>query len=60
MKNIEDISLERIHTLQLKAGFVPRKEKSVEDMLFNSNADVMFTRFAYLIAKELQDDHPAE
>jgi hypothetical protein len=56
MKNIVDVSLERIAQLATLAGYKSREVATVNDMFLNSSDDVMFTRFAYLIAKELGDD----
>lgn len=53
MPTIENISLERIEELAKKAGHKPHTEHTVMDVLTNQQSNVMFTRFAYLIAAEL-------
>ena len=53
MKNIADVSLERIAELAQLAGYQPNEVKTVADMLVNSQHDVMFVRFAYLVAEEI-------
>ena len=54
-KTIESIDLSRIDELAKQAGYIPKPVVTALDMLTNSQADVIFVRFAYLIAKELAD-----
>jgi hypothetical protein len=55
VKDITNVSLGHISDLAKLAGYVPEAEVGVLEMLKNSQAEVMFVRFAYLVAKELAD-----
>ncbi len=53
---IDDMMLERIIELAVGAGYKPKEfDGSIAAILHNATQETMLTRFAYKIAKELEN-----